>query len=238
MQAGGGHETIGGDAEDAVGLAVGEEVDTDQPHAPRQDTCGCCACCQTMGFGVVLAALPALGLILLVPASMSAWGWGITVATLDILIGVAGWVLVKRTRKSVHSVLSEAKAGPGSLLALRGSLFTLADILCFYSLLLVVVQLLPASRNPSWPGLGPDGFPTRCLAGARNCVRVGDGAADSYAAEGLSPMQIKGTRAQVCRPAVPQGTPSQRAPAPSCLTAPRLCWRRWLREATRRVRRQ
>jgi len=114
---------------------------------------------------------------------------------LDILIGICAWAFIKIRKKSVQTLLAELRSPLGPPVMLRGSIIVATDVLLFYSLLLIVVQVIASS--PVWPGTRADGFPTACPVKSQNCVRIGNTTQDSYAAGGLAaPFQLKGSAAQ------------------------------------------
>ena len=43
-------------------------------------------------------------MVSLVLASIRAWGWGVCISLLDILVGVCAWVFLRIRKKSVHTL--------------------------------------------------------------------------------------------------------------------------------------
>mmetsp|Transcript_11927 Transcript_11927/g.28533 ORF Transcript_11927/g.28533 Transcript_11927/m.28533 type:complete len:273 (+) Transcript_11927:154-972(+) len=161
----------------------GGEDSENQSSAANRSLC-------TSGMRLVGFALAPLGLLLLVLAALDGWKWGIGLAVVDFLVGLFLAHCFGGSKK--RTVIQRSKFERLALSALP----SVATFLCLYTLLVVLVHLIPASNTVSFQGVDTYGFPLRCPEGSINCVRLGNGT-DTYGADGLLAPHTRGSRAEV-----------------------------------------
>jgi len=162
---------------------VSSEEDKTQT-ATRKSCLEGCFCMSLAAFG-----LAPISLSQLILASQINWRWGMSIAVIGAAEGIL--CLAQSYFPRMRMRMNRSVKVLSRTVKLQNVLVLTANVLFWYMLMTVIIQLIPQMRRSSFVDFNSVGFPASCPPDSINCVRLGNNT-DTYRAGSLRSPKVPG----------------------------------------------